>query len=69
MPGYEGMTNTVDALLTATTLTSSPVSPTVAAEDRSGSSDQALATIVIGLFTLIATITIMYLIARGGRRR
>jgi hypothetical protein len=30
-----------------------------------GSTDQTVSTIVIGLFTLVTTILVMYLIARG----
>ena len=35
----------------------------------SATTDQTISTVAIGLFTLVATLLTMYLIARGWRRR
>ena len=41
----------------------------VALLTASSGGDQTLSTAAIGLFTLVATVVTMYLIARGSRRR
>lgn len=64
MQGFDVRTACVLATLFASTF---PAAPAWAQGERSGSSNQTLSTIVIGVFTLVTTLLVMYLLARGRR--